>query len=83
MDPLSDFVERVENKVRGAGLKNVEVIRRDALDTGLDAASVDLILLFGVVPFPTLPLDGLLPEMHRVLRADGVLASRVLTLGGW
>ena len=74
MDPLSDFVDRVARKVRDAGLNNVEVIRRDALNTGLEAASMDLALLFGVVPFPTLPLDRLLPEMHRVLKAQGTLA---------
>jgi len=74
MDPLSDFVHRVKKKVRDAGLKNVEVVRRDALQTGLQAASVDVVLLFGVVPFPTLPLDRLLPEMHRVLKAEGTLA---------
>ncbi len=60
--------------LRGAGLKNVEVVRRDALNTELEAASVDLVLLFGVVPYPTLPLGRLLPEMHRVLKADGTLA---------
>ena len=74
MDPLSDFVDRVAQKVRDAGLKNVEVVRRDALNTGLEAASIDLVLLFGVVPYPTLPLDRLLPEMHRVLKAEGTLA---------
>ncbi|MBC8240199.1 MAG: class I SAM-dependent methyltransferase [Alphaproteobacteria bacterium] len=74
MDPLSDFVDRVKKKVQDAGLKNVEVVRRDALKTELETASVDLVLLFGVVPYPTLPLDRLLPEMHRVLKADGTLA---------
>ena len=74
MDPLSDFVDRVTKKVRDADLKNVEVLKRDALNTGLDSASVDLVLLFGVVPFPTLPLNQLLPEMHRVLKAKGTLA---------
>jgi len=74
MDPLSGYVERVKTKVREAGLANVEVVRRDALNTGLDDASVDVVLLFGVVPFPTLPLDRLLPEVHRVLKADGLLA---------
>lgn len=74
MDPLSTFVERVSKKVLDAGLKNVEVIQRDALDTGLEAASMDMVLLFGVVPFPTLPLDKLMPEMHRVLKAEGTLA---------
>ncbi|MCP4316047.1 MAG: class I SAM-dependent methyltransferase [Hyphomicrobiales bacterium] len=74
MDPLSDFVDRVRAKVQEAGLNNVEIMRRDALKTGLEATSVDLVLLFGVVPFPTLPLNRLLPEMHRVLKADGTLA---------
>ncbi|MCP5085591.1 MAG: class I SAM-dependent methyltransferase [Rhodobacteraceae bacterium] len=74
MDPLSDFIDRVKKKVRDAGLKNVEVIRQDALNTGLEPASVDLVLLFGVVPFPTLPLNQLLPEMHRVLKPNGTLA---------
>lgn len=44
------------------------------LDTGLDAASMDKALLLGVVPFPFLPLDRLLPEMHRVLKPEGTLA---------
>lgn len=74
MDPLEVFVDRVKEKVRDAKLKNVEVVRRDALYTGLEAASVDVVLLFGVLPFPTLPLDQLLPEMHRVLKAGGTLA---------
>ena len=74
MDPVSIFVDRVARKVRDAGLNNVEVLRRDALSTELEAASVDLVLLFGVLPFPTLPLDQLLPEMHRVLKAGGTLA---------
>lgn len=74
MDPLSDFVDRVMKKVRDAGLGNVEVVRRDALNTGLEAASIDLVLLFGVVPYPSLPLNRLLPEMHRVLKAEGTLA---------
>lgn len=74
MDPLSDFVDRVRTKVGEAGLKNVEVIKRDALNTELDAGSLDLVLLFGVLPFPTLPLSRLLPEMHRVLKTDGTMA---------
>lgn len=74
MDPLSGYADRVTRKVRDAGPRNVEVVRRDALNSGLEAASVDLVLLLGVLPFPTLPLDRLLPEMHRVLKADGALA---------
>lgn len=74
IEPLADFVETVKGKVKKAGLKNVEVLTRDALNTGLEDKSADLVLLFGVVPFPTLPLSNLLPEMHRILKTDGTLA---------
>ncbi len=74
MDVLSDYIERVSKKVQAADLKNVRVVKRDALDTGLDAASIDMVLLFGVIPSPTLPLNRLLPEMHRVLKPEGSLA---------
>ncbi len=74
LDPVSDYVERVKEKMIVAGLGNVEVLRRDALETGLDSESVDTALLYGVLPFPTLPLDRLLPEMHRVLKPHGMLA---------
>ena len=74
MEPLSGFADRVRRKVQGAGLENVEVVQRDALKTGLEDACIDIALLYGVVPFPTLPLERLLPEMYRVLKADGRLA---------
>ncbi|UCF13299.1 MAG: class I SAM-dependent methyltransferase [Thermoplasmatales archaeon] len=74
MDVSSGFIERVSKKVQATGLKNVQVVKRDALNTGLDAKSIDLVLLFGVIPFPLLPLDRLLPEMHRVLKPKGMLA---------
>ena len=74
MDPLADFIKQVSKKVESTGLKNVRVIRRDALDTGLDAASIDTALLFGVLPWPALPLNRLLPEMHRVLKPEGTIA---------
>ncbi len=74
MDVSSGFIETVSRKVSSAGLKNVRVLKRDALETGLDAASLDKVLLFGVIPFPMLPLNRLLPEMHRVLKPEGTLA---------
>ncbi|MDP6690647.1 MAG: class I SAM-dependent methyltransferase [Alphaproteobacteria bacterium] len=74
LDPVAGYVERVVEKVREAGLANVEVVRRDALATGLPAESVDVVLLYGVLPFPTLPLDQLLPEMHRILKPGGIMA---------
>jgi len=74
MDVSSGFIEHVSKKVQNADLKNVRLIKRDALDTRLDTASIDKVLLFGVIPFPLLPLNRLLPEMHRVLKAEGTLA---------
>ncbi|EKD38928.1 MAG: hypothetical protein ACD_75C00559G0001 [uncultured bacterium] len=74
MDALSAYVERVFQKTRSANLKNVRVMEGDALDTGLDVASMDVVMLFGVIPFPALPLNRLLPEMHRILKPEGSLA---------
>jgi len=83
MDALSDYTKRVSKKVQSAGLKNVRVVKRDALDTGLDAASIDMVLLFGVIPFPSLPLNRLLPEMHRVIKPEGSLAVWLFPVSGW
>ena len=74
IDILSESVDLVTKKVQTAGLTNVRVVRSDAMDTGLDAESFDMVLLFGVIPAPMLPLNRLLPEMHRILRAEGSLA---------
>jgi len=74
MDVSSGFIEQVSRKVQLADLKNVRIVKRDALNTGLDTASIDKILLFGVIPFPLLPLNRLLPEMYHVLKPEGTLA---------
>lgn len=68
LDASSDYLITVAKKVRMAELTNVEIMQRDALDTGLETESMDMVLLFGVIPFSLLPLDKLLPEMHRVLK---------------
>ena len=83
MDALSDYTKRVIKKVQAAGLDNVRVVMRDALATGLDSASMDKVLLFGVLPFPFLPLNRLLPEMHRVLKTEGTLAVWMFPVSGW
>jgi ubiquinone/menaquinone biosynthesis C-methylase UbiE len=74
MDVLSDHVERVSRRVQAAALKNVHVVERDAMDTGLETESIDTVLLFSVIPSPTLPLKRFLPEMHRILKPQGTLA---------
>ena len=83
MDPLSDFIKEVSIKVEAAGLKNVRVVKRDALNTGLDDASMDIALLFGVLPWPALPLNRLLPEMHRVIKPAGFMAVWLFPVSGW
>jgi demethylmenaquinone methyltransferase/2-methoxy-6-polyprenyl-1,4-benzoquinol methylase len=83
MDVSSVFIERVSEKVQAADLKNVRVLRRDALDTGLDAETMDTVLLFGVIPFALLPLNRLLPEMYRVLKPEGSLAVWLFPVSGW
>jgi len=74
MDASSGYLKVVAKKIRKANLNNVSIVQRDALDTGLETASIDKVLLFGVIPFPLLPLDKLLPEMHRVLKPDATMA---------
>ena len=55
MDPLTDYVDRLNEKVEALGIRNVQVVRRDALKSGLEAASIDRVLLFGVLPFLRCP----------------------------
>jgi demethylmenaquinone methyltransferase/2-methoxy-6-polyprenyl-1,4-benzoquinol methylase len=74
MDVSSELLEQATRRVQAADLKNVRIVKRDALDTGLDSLSIDSVLLLGVIPFPLLPLSRLLPEMHRILKLKGTLA---------
>ena len=83
MDALTDFVKQVSKKVKSADLKNVRVVKRDALNTGLGSATIDTAPLFGVLPWPALPLNLLLPEMHRVLKQEGRLAVWLFPVSGW
>jgi ubiquinone/menaquinone biosynthesis C-methylase UbiE len=74
IDVVQESVDLVSKKVKAAHLKNVQVIKGDAQNTGLDGESFDTVLLFGVVPAPMVPLNLLLSEMHRLLKEKGVLA---------
>jgi demethylmenaquinone methyltransferase/2-methoxy-6-polyprenyl-1,4-benzoquinol methylase len=74
LDASAGFLEEVELKVREARLGNIIIMHRDALDTGVAAGSMHMALLFGVIPFPLLPLDRLLPEMHRLLKPGGTMS---------
>jgi ubiquinone/menaquinone biosynthesis C-methylase UbiE len=74
MDRLPVSVEAVAAKVQAAGLTNVRVLAGNALDTQLDAESTDVVLVFGVIPAPMLPMATLLAEMHRILKPGGTMA---------
>jgi len=74
MDVSTGFLEAVEKKVKKANLKNVDIMQKDALNTGLSENSIDKVILFGVIPFPLLPLDKLLPEVYRILKPKGTMS---------
>ena len=74
IDLLSDYIECVERKVQAAELTNVRVLKSDAIDTGFDSESFDAVLLFSVIPSPSLPLKPFLSEMHRILKPQGSVA---------
>jgi ubiquinone/menaquinone biosynthesis C-methylase UbiE len=74
VDPHSLAIEQVAKKIQSAGLTNVSLIKCDATRCGLASGLIDLVLLYGVIPSPTLPLELLLPEMHRLLKSKGRLA---------
>jgi ubiquinone/menaquinone biosynthesis C-methylase UbiE len=74
MDILSESVEFVSKKVSEAGLQNVRVLKGDILKINLEPESFHVVILFGVIPAPMLPLSRVLQEMHRVLKPGGILA---------
>lgn len=71
IDPLA--VERTQCKIDGAGVTNAVTMLADASDTGLPDQSFDLIFVFGLA-HPTGDMDGILTELHRLLRPAGTLA---------
>ena len=83
IDVMTSYLDQVSEKVRDAGLSNVHVMKRNALKTELQSEDIDTVLLFGVVPYPSLPLKRLLPEMHRVLKPDGRMAVWQFPVPGW
>jgi ubiquinone/menaquinone biosynthesis C-methylase UbiE len=67
-------IEQVASKIRDAGVANVSLIKADAIRTGLADGCIDVALLLGVIPSPTLSLPRLLPEMVRLLKPEGTVA---------
>jgi ubiquinone/menaquinone biosynthesis C-methylase UbiE len=72
VDCFSRQLEIVEEKSRKAGLSNVKTILSDSA-TGLPAESVDVVWMCDVLHEIKERRD-VLKELHRVLRAGGILA---------
>jgi ubiquinone/menaquinone biosynthesis C-methylase UbiE len=74
LDMLDEAVFTVTQKVKEAGLTNVVVIQGDALATHIESETQDIILVYGVIPAPMLPMQQFLLEMHRLLKPGGTLS---------
>ena len=72
VDILPAAVERVQATAAREGLKNVEAVRADT-PAELEAESFDAIILYDIFHHFSDP-DGILRELHRVLKADGTLS---------
>ena len=67
-------IRSVEKKIRKKGLKNVKTIL-SGLDTGLPNESVDVVLLYNVLPMVK-NRPALIKELYRVLKPGGVLSVK-------
>lgn len=67
-------IKRVEEKAREKGFHNIEVILSD-VKTGLSDGSMDVVLLYGVLPGIE-DKESLLKELSRVLKPAGYLSTR-------
>lgn len=71
IDALSGFVDALSKDLALRKITNVSVTQQDATDTDFPADHFDAAIVFGVVPSFTLPLPGLLRELHRVIKPNG------------
>lgn len=67
-------IETVEKEIRKRGLTNVETILSD-LDTGIPDESVDVVLLYNVLPMIE-DRPALIRELYRVLKQGGILSVK-------
>lgn len=67
-------IKSVEKKIKKRGLKNVKTIL-SGLDTGLPDESVDIVLLYNVLPMVK-DRPALIKELYRVLKPGGVLSVK-------
>ena len=74
IDILQESVDFVSKRVKEYNLENANIMKRDVLNTDFPSDCFDIVILFGVVPAPMLPLAKVLSEIYRVLKPKGVLA---------
>ena len=67
-------IEEMTKKLASTNINNIKLSQMNAMNTLMPDASFDLVLLFGVIPAPFLPLDQLLSEMWRILEPGGRMA---------
>ena len=78
LDKESSAIKRVEKRAQTEGLSNINTMLSSGA-TGLPDESVDVILLYGVLPEikgEEVLLRDLLGELHRVLKPEGYLSTR-------
>jgi ubiquinone/menaquinone biosynthesis C-methylase UbiE len=65
-------ISTVRQKASRKGLQNVETVLVQGYDTGIEASSVDRVLLIDTIHLIDDP-DALFREIHRMLKPDGLL----------
>lgn len=63
-------IKTIRDKAKQNGLQNIEPILISSYDTGIQSASVDLVLLIDTVPLVK-DIKPLFKEIHRVLKKKG------------
>jgi ubiquinone/menaquinone biosynthesis C-methylase UbiE len=74
LDKQPFAIRRVKERAQKDEFRNIDTILSDA-DTGLPNESVDVILLYGMLP-EIKSKESLLRELYRVLKPDGYLSTR-------
>jgi len=74
LDKQPLVIEKIEKRAKREGFSNIDTILSDR-DTGLVDESIDVILLYGVLP-EIEDKKSLLRELHRVLKPNGYLSTR-------
>jgi ubiquinone/menaquinone biosynthesis C-methylase UbiE len=65
-------ISTVKQKASRKGLQNVETVLVRGYDTGIEASSIDRVLLIDTIHLIDDP-DALFREIHRMLKPDGLL----------